>query len=357
MNEQNNLQPNEPIQSSKNIWIIIISVIFITASVFGGDVYAWQKSVLKATEQSLQVQIDTLQEQIRSSNIGQPIPDNTSDQVQETLTQSSDDKYEVVLKENPQNSNKTDVYLKSLENDTETFFMTITDVYSQHYHNSEYHNGNLYIIRRIGYDGYPDETWSDELWRYNSQKNGTKLYSSKGIDFRVNDDESLIAIITNEEFSLLNGAGKLLKAFQSAELIADPQNNPFFGFLAWGQNSVWLDNTYGPSIMGLVKIETNTYAVTKYDLQDLPAGPEYTINVYSEKLAFSNYPAFFDVAGAREYENSEAKVNLKVYDLKTRQQQHVATSIAKKFEPKWINENTLEYNDPNSDSRVKKIIE
>jgi hypothetical protein len=346
MNEQNNLQPIEPIQKSKNIWIIVIFTIFITSLVVGGGVYVWQRLVLKATEQSLQDQINTLQKRVENSNLEQPFSDC-----------STDDKYEIILKENPQDSNKTDVYLKNFDSGTEELFMTIADVQNEHYHSNEYHNCNIYLIKRVGFDGYPDETWSDELWRYDSQKNGTKLYSTKGIDFRVHTDESLIAIITNDAFSLLDNSGKTLKSFQSAEVIANPEASPMFGFLAWGQNSIWMDNTFGPTLTGLVKIDTKTYAVTKYDLTDLPAGPEFTIDAYSEKLAFSNYPALLDVGSAEDYENSDAKVNLQVYDLNTKKQQLIATSITKRFEPKWIEKNTLEYNDPNSEKRIQKIIE
>jgi len=63
MNEQNIPQPNEPVQSSKHIWIIIIAVV-LTAIIVGGGVYAWQKSNLQSTEQSLQQQISELQNQI-----------------------------------------------------------------------------------------------------------------------------------------------------------------------------------------------------------------------------------------------------------------------------------------------------
>ncbi|MEA2065156.1 MAG: hypothetical protein U9O66_02570 [Patescibacteria group bacterium] len=98
MKEQNNLQPTEPTQNSKNIWVIIIFVIFITALIIGGSVYAWQKSVLKATEQSFQEQINTLQKQLENSNLGQPVSDNSLDQVPKLITQISDDKYEVILK-------------------------------------------------------------------------------------------------------------------------------------------------------------------------------------------------------------------------------------------------------------------
>lgn len=63
MNEQNNLQSNEFLQNSKNIWIIVIAII-VTALIVGGSVYAWQKLNLKNTEQNLEQQISLLQNQI-----------------------------------------------------------------------------------------------------------------------------------------------------------------------------------------------------------------------------------------------------------------------------------------------------
>ena len=61
--EQPNEQPIESVQSSKNIWIIAISII-VTALIVGGGVYAWQRSSLNNTEQNLQQQISVLQNQI-----------------------------------------------------------------------------------------------------------------------------------------------------------------------------------------------------------------------------------------------------------------------------------------------------
>jgi len=70
MDNQNNSQFNEPVQSSNNIWKIIISVI-ITALVIGGGVYAWQRFNLKSAEQNLQQQIENLQSQLNQFQQGQ----------------------------------------------------------------------------------------------------------------------------------------------------------------------------------------------------------------------------------------------------------------------------------------------
>lgn len=341
-NQGQNFSNQMPQKSNHNLKIIIgVLIVWLVASVGVAGFYIYKNKTV--------------------SKNGQTTPTGNSITTPELTTSKPAEQsinYSVVVKENPTDKTKTDVYLKDPKTNQETFYITLSDIYRNHYHNAEYHNGNLYIIHRTGGDtGYQtNPNWTDELWRYNQQKQGQKLYSVRGLDFRVSDDEKMIAIVTNEEFNLLNNSGNKIKTFQSNEVVANPQNSPMFGFLAWGLNSIWLDNTFGPSLTGLAKVDITNYAVTKYDLSELPAGPEFTINVYKEKIAFSNYPAMFDVDSAQEYERSGAKVNLIVYDLKTKAQQQIATSTVKKFEPKWIDENTLEYNNPNGTGRLTKQI-
>lgn len=89
MNEQNIPQPNEPIQSSKHIWITIIAVL-LTTIIVGGGVYAWQKFSLQATEQSLQQQITALQNQL--TNLQKPTqPIVTTPEETRTPTQPVDE--------------------------------------------------------------------------------------------------------------------------------------------------------------------------------------------------------------------------------------------------------------------------
>lgn len=89
MSEENSVQSNEPVQSLKHIWIILIAIV-LTAIIVGGGVYAWQKSSLRATEQSLQQQISDLQDQI--ANLQQPMQSSvTNQQVSEEATQPDDE--------------------------------------------------------------------------------------------------------------------------------------------------------------------------------------------------------------------------------------------------------------------------
>ena len=266
--------------------------------------------------------------------------------------------YNVLIKDNPNDQTQTDVYLQDPQTAQESFFITLTDIYQGHYHGTEYHNGNLYIIRRTGGDtGYEtNPNWTDELWRYGQDKQGQKLYSVRGLDFRVSTDEKLITIITNDEFDLLDNSGAKIKTFPSNEVQINPDKSPMFGFLGWGLNSIWLDNTFGPTLAGAVKIDTQNFKVTKYDLSGLKTGVEFAINPSKEELVLSDYPAIFDADTAKKFEQDKTKVSLTVYNLQTKTQRLIATATAKKFAPKWLDQNTLEYNDPSGTGRLTKQI-
>lgn len=264
--------------------------------------------------------------------------------------------YDVVIKEVSVDNSKSDVYLKDRSTGEETLFITLADVYREHYHSAEFHNGNLYIITRTGEGlGYQDNTdWIDVLWRYNSQKQGQKLYSFQGLDFRVSSDEKYIAVFDNKVLTLLDKQGSIVKTFSNKELTSVPEGSPSIGFLKWELGAIWLDNTSGPSLVGLIKIDLSSYDVTTYDLSNLPSSTEYDLNTKKRLLAFSDYPALFDVEGARDYEQSGKEVHLIVYDLKTKSQLQVASSVTKRFKQSWIDDATLEYDNPTGEGRLTK---
>src|SRR5512140_1169751 len=64
--------------------------------------------------------------------------------------------------------------LYTLKNGATAPFMDVADVYSDHYHPAEFHNGNVYVIRRIG--DTSSSTWTDELWKYDSAKRGSRIF-------------------------------------------------------------------------------------------------------------------------------------------------------------------------------------
>jgi len=86
------------------------------------------------------------------------------------------EKYQVITRSNSSDGLLTDIYIRNASTRVETLLMSLPDVNRDNYHIAEYHNGDLYILRRIG-DPQVDQNWSDQLWRYDSPGNGKMLFS------------------------------------------------------------------------------------------------------------------------------------------------------------------------------------
>lgn len=263
--------------------------------------------------------------------------------------------YETVTKVNPQDESKTDVYIKKSDTGEEIFLMTLTDVYRQHVHNSEYHNGNLYIIRRIGYDGYPDDEWSDELWKYDSRQNGKKLFSSQGLLFLVSPNEEMIGIKSGEKVFLIDTGGRQIKQFSSEELDFNPSDMANgLDILEWssGSQTLWGWHTFGPVPASYFEIDINSWQIRKYDISALSFGTEGDLNTETRKIVYSDYPALFDVDSAEDFKANEKKVTLYLYDFITKENKEIATSIVKPFKPEWLDRNSFEYDNPDGEGRL-----
>jgi len=336
------IQPKMP---NCNLKIIIgVLIVLIIASVGVAGFYIYKNKTVNKNEQITP-----------AGNLTTTPNPTTSKPAEQSVN------YSVIVKENSSDKTKTDVFLKDPKTGQETFYITLSDIYRGSYHNAEYHNGNLYIIHRTGGDsGYQtNPNWTDELWRYDQQKKGVKLFSNRGLDFRVSEDEKFIAIVgsgdnnvTGENLTFTKNDGTVLKVFSPNQLGLEN-----FNPIKWANSNFWVSDGFGPGISNIVKIEAINFQSTKFDVSSLSITiGEFDLNPAKEKIAFSNYPAMFDVDTAQEYERSGAKVNLVVYDLKSKAQQTIAISTTKKFEPKWLDENTLEYNNPNGTGRITKQI-
>ena len=160
-NQEQNFPTTPPQKSNRNLKIIIgVLVVLLIAIIGVAGLYVYKNKQITPTENP------TITPEPTTSNQNEQTPIN----------------YSVVVKENPADKTKTDIFLKDPKTGQETFYITLSDIYRNHYHNAEYHNGNLYIIHRTGGDtGYQtNPNWTDELWRYNQQKQGQKLYSVRG---------------------------------------------------------------------------------------------------------------------------------------------------------------------------------
>jgi hypothetical protein len=266
----------------------------------------------------------------------------------------------VVLQPNPQADAKTDVYLKDLKTGEQKLFLTLDNVYREHYHAAEVHNGNVYIILRTGDVNSADGNWTDELWRYDAKGQGTKLYSFKGLNFRTAPDESYTALPQpdDDQSSLtrkvvfIDPQGKVV---HEVNFVPDGDVNDYYPASGlWSDNSqdYWDIAQIGPAPQFAFHINVTSWQLETYPLSQLNIPDEHDLNANTGQLVYSDYPIFFDATGSEQFASSGKPVTLSVYDFKSQKTQVIATSVAKKFEPKWLPDNSIEYNDPNGTGRI-----
>jgi len=294
-----------------------------------------------------------------------PTPEPTSDLRPRSSTYGD---VEIRMVANPQDSSKTDVCVENLATGEEVLRVTLSDIHISHYHNSEYHNGNLYIIRRIGYvpEQWDSEEWTDELWGYNADGEGMKLYSAQGLDFRVAPDERHIALrisdlkCTWDKLIFLDSSGNSVREFAADQFIGHPDKEAYaplpthLFLLEWSDDSseFWGHVSAGPMPITFYKIKVDLWQITTYEVSKLNIPCEYDLNVNAGKLVYSDCPQIYDVYGREEFEKSQHQVTLFVYDFSNRSTQTIATAVAKCFNPKWLDDSTIEYNNPDGDDRI-----
>ncbi len=243
---------------------------------------------------------------IPSTPAPSPTPTSLPPASTPTPPPSEQDYFEVVTQPSSQDASKTDVYIRNSSTGEESLFITLEDVYTNHYHNSEYHNGNLYVIRRIGYEeGSSDEEWSDELWRYDRQGQGTRLHSAKGLDFRAAPDEGYIAVITyfsdesgEDRLDFLSSQGDLVQEFAVDQLgsadFPDFPDTLGCDLEKWSDDSrtFWGTLGWGPASLVFYRVMVDSWQVDTYDVSQLSVHPaEYDLNANIGKLAYTRlYP-------------------------------------------------------------------
>lgn len=272
--------------------------------------------------------------------------------------QISNGSYDVRLKINITNENLTDIYLYNEKSGGETKLLTISDVYRDHYHAAEFTDNTLYIIKRTGgSEGYITNTnWTDELWIYKNNSRGKKLYSARGIDFRVMPDTKVVGIVSGEAMNeivvMMNQDGTILKTIDRINIGLENDDSILEPFM-WRDGVFWLNTRQSLALIDLISIDTIDFFVFKRDVSDLHiAGNEFALDPTSKFLVFSDYVPSLDVQDVNNIHRQLASIYL--YDLDTNEKKTLLTAYTNHpFEPVWNNTSTLEYNDPNGQGRVE----
>jgi hypothetical protein len=224
-----------------------------------------------------------------------------------------------------------------------------------HYHSAEYHNGHLYVVHRR--KDAPD--WEDELWTYDRQGKGARIFTGRALHFRVSADGQFVAIVVSrysdtgaDSLTLLRSDGTVLKVIDSRALALEGWEP-----LGWADSTFWAtDPVVGGGVTHIVKIRAPDWQAIIFDLSSLRIDIDFDLNPIKERVVSSDRPFWYDVESENEYLATKARVTLSVYDLNTQSATVIATSITKYFHPRWTSESTIEYDNPLGSGRLKRTV-
>jgi hypothetical protein len=286
-----------------------------------------------------------------------------------TSTSVDNTNYEVVVKtsaDSPCNTDinldhcKSDIYLKDLATGKETFVITLDDVE----HDTRvppYRLGYLYLIKRTGNDTYPSNDWTDELWVYDTNHKGVKVYDSKGLYFDVNQDGSLIAVLTGNSTSSVSLLSKD-NSWQSKIYSIDfkqcnfPADTPSEAFLLdlekWQQNPSALWGAYS-SEYGVIgcywKLNPNSSNIVYY-----PVPPTYrslfAFNTDKLVSVYTDKPPIVDVDTENDWQSTHTSYSLYVYSLQSQKSTKIDTFPSNysfnATSASWVTSDQLRYSSP-----------
>jgi len=248
------------------------------------------------------------------------------------------------------------------------YLFTLDDLYIEHYHRAEYIKGTLYVIRRIGSADQKVNDWHDELWGYRENLEGKKLFSARGIDFRISPDESLGAVLSsdrgnNEALTFIKiSSAKTVRTFTRESFIASPRNNDsglHINPLAWSRDSeyFWCDLSFTVTPDRFVRIKKDTFDIESFNVAALSLNSmELSLNPDRCTIVFSTYPPVFDAESAREFERLRKPVLLYHYNLRTKKKRLIARSVSRRFNPVWVNSSTVVYYDHGVRGKKRVVI-
>ena len=248
----------------------------------------------------------------------------------------------------------------ALQAGSETYDLGIyTDLYSGHYNFAQYCDNELYLIKRIDYQGSTDTEWSDELWRYTDEQTSQKIASAKGLDFDLSPSCQTLIVSSDIDFKIYQKEDSVFKLAQTVTqdqlLAVSSRSDISYVTLAdnpWAEsdNAIWFTELLGST--GFIKYGFNggNTEIIWYDTpQDMgKAAGETALNPETSQVVYSTYPFFGDTEGYNEFMANYTAVKLYLYDLTKQTKQLINQSVAKDFKPEWLDNATIKYNDPDS---------
>lgn len=191
----------------------------------------------------------------------------------------------------------------------------------------------------------------------NNDENYEKVIYEGGFSkFSFSPNKEYMYIQNDNEVIILGKDYEILfknRLYNNAENIEDGHFVDM-QFINWTKDNkkLWVGTGYNASVMTfhLIDIENSTldtfFTGENYGIMEIALNPD---NGY---IVYSTIPVFYESDAYNEFRNNQTIVYLYFLNLKTDEKIKITKSVAKSFRPKWINNKTFEYKDPDGDMRL-----
>ncbi|MCT4594222.1 MAG: hypothetical protein N4A57_08145 [Anaeromicrobium sp.] len=201
---------------------------------------------------------------------------------------------------------------------------------------------HIYFIKTVG----NGEDSKEVLVKYDYNGNKKEIYSDNYFTYTISPSEEYIAVNSIETIVLMKGDGRIVERYK--DVFKFKYENEFVNFVGWKDNILWLEKG-SPGVIGdaFYKIDGHNLNIKEYDTSSLSLNSEYDLNMNREKLVYSDYPLMFAVDQSKDFAKDNRPVNIYLYDLNKKENKLINTIRGREAKPVWLDDETIEYNDPN----------
>jgi hypothetical protein len=162
--------------------------------------------------------------------------------------------------------------------------------------------------------------------------------------------------IENEQVIIYESGDKI--ATLSEEQLELSDDNYALETLAWSDaDQLWLGSKLGIKLMKVHTYNPSTDVLEVFDVSELNmTSDEYALNPATKMIVYSDYNFAFETRDDEDLSDTPNK--LYVYNLESKEEEVIATSHARhRFQPEWVNDGAVEYDDPETGERVEVTLE
>jgi|SRR3989344_66338 len=269
----------------------------------------------------------------------------------------------------------------------EKFSFQIEGINPDHYHPVELHKCGVYVLRKFNYD--PQKSiqmpgYREELWRYHydgigesvfllAEKNASGIYKAEfNNDFRIDPNEKYLVLekgyLGKDDYALIIKDLETKEDIFSLALEEIVKQYPDFvgnfNMRDWSKDSryFWGDIFDGADVLAMFRIDSTSwkwemFEVSPYTMGGTALNPEYGYITYDDGPPWTG-DIDFDEINKEEWLKEGKRLNFYLYNLFTKEN-IILTTVDDplwNFKPKWLSDTELQYELPDGEKKIYKIV-